>query len=106
MRDSVRRYDSVARYGGEEFLIVLPGCDPSNALGHAERMRAVVARIAVETPHGLVRPTMSLGVAVADNHIRPDAFGLIQAADVALYRAKHDGRNRVEFALPTELTAV
>lgn len=73
MRDSVRRYDSVARYGGEEFLIVLPGCDRSNAVGHAERMRAAVARIAVETPKGKIQPTMSLGVAVADSHTVSDA---------------------------------
>lgn len=106
MRDSVRRYDSVARYGGEEFLIVLPGCDRSNAVAHAERMRAAITRVAVETPNGIVRPTMSLGVAVADGQIVPDAFALIQAADIALYRAKHAGKNRVELAMTSELATL
>lgn len=106
LRDSVRRYDSVGRFGGEEFLILLPGCDRSNALGHAERIRAAIARIVVETPTGIVRPTMSLGVAVFDNHSAPDASALIKAADIALYRAKHGGRNRVEFAASTEPIAI
>jgi diguanylate cyclase (GGDEF)-like protein len=106
MRESVRRYDSVGRYGGEEFLIVLPGCDRGNAAAHAERMRAAISQLVVETTRGEIRPTISLGVAVSDHCTGPDASDLIQAADVALYRAKNGGRNRVELATSTELIAI
>ena len=106
MRDSVRRYDSVGRFGGEEFLIVLPGCDRANAMGHAERLRESVSRIIVETPIGSVRPTLSLGVASSDCLNVTEAAGLIEAADAALYRAKRGGRNRVDLAPALELPMV
>ena len=88
LRGSVRRYDSVGRYGGEEFLIVLPGCEQSNALAHAERLRKAVEGLVVETPTATIRLSMSFGVAIADERSTSDSFDLIQAADVALYRAK------------------
>jgi diguanylate cyclase (GGDEF)-like protein len=99
MRNSVRRYDAVGRYGGEEFLIVLPGCDESNAVSHAERLRAAVCRVTVETAAASVHPSVSLGVVVSNRHTSLDIGDLIQAADAALYRAKHGGRNRVELSL-------
>ena len=102
MRDSVRRYDAVGRYGGEEFLIVLPGCDESNAVSHAERLRAAVRRVTVETSLASVHPSISLGVAVSNRHTSLDIGDLIQAADAALYRAKNAGRNRVEVGLAVE----
>ena len=82
--NSVRRYDAVGRYGGEEFLIVLPGCDESNAVSHAERLRAAVGRVAVETPLASIHPSVSLGVVVSNRHSSLDIGDLIQAADAAL----------------------
>jgi diguanylate cyclase (GGDEF)-like protein len=98
MRGSVRRYDAVGRYGGEEFLIVLPGCDESNAVSHAERLRAAICRVTVETSLASVHPSMSVGVVVSNRQTSLDIGDLIQAADAALYRAKHAGRNRVELS--------
>jgi two-component system chemotaxis response regulator CheY len=103
MRESVRRYDAVGRFGGEEFVIVFPGCDTANAVSHAERLRAAVSRVVVETPRGNVSPTISLGVVVAHQQASPDASDAIEAADMALYRAKQGGRNRVELGTSAEL---
>lgn len=99
MRNALRRYDAIGRYGGDEFLIVLPGCDESNSVSHAERLRAAVSRIVVETPSGSIQVKISLGVVISDRHSSLDVGELIQAADAALYRAKHEGRDRVEFSL-------
>jgi diguanylate cyclase (GGDEF)-like protein len=97
MRKVARRYDSVGRYGGEEFLIILPGCDEANAASHAERLRGAVGELQLETPLGPVRPTISLGVAVTNAQSPTVGDILVQTADAALYCAKRNGRNRVQF---------
>jgi diguanylate cyclase (GGDEF)-like protein len=106
MRGAIRRYDSLGRYGGEEFLFVLPGCDRATATSHAERLRATLNEVVIQVPQGQVKPSISMGVAVADAQNHSVAADLIHAADVALYRAKHAGRDRVEFADVAELSAV
>jgi two-component system, cell cycle response regulator len=103
MRESVRRYDSVGRYGGEEFLVVLPGCDLSNTASHAERLRAAVNKIIVDTTGDPIVPSISVGVSVSEPNTTHDAFDLIHAADDALYRAKRNGRNRVELGEIAEI---
>ena len=92
----VRPYDSVGRYGGEEFLIVLPGCDLQSARTRAEQIRLLISERSLQEQS--VSVTLSLGVSAACEPTDPQ--NLLRAADEALYRAKKDGRNRVEMSSP------
>jgi diguanylate cyclase (GGDEF)-like protein len=97
---SVRSYDFVGRYGGEEFLVVLNNCSSSQALARAEAVRNGIANHPVETSRGALPITMSLGVLASRNwNLRP-VEEILSEADVALYRAKSDGRNCVRLANP------
>jgi len=105
MRALLRPYDAIGRYGGEEFLTVLPGCTSQDAFKLAERLRISMSQEPIVIPGGTIAVTSSLGVAASDTIAILDAPALIQAADTALYRAKAGGRNRVELATVTDLTA-
>ena len=94
LRAQVRPYDSIGRYGGEEFLVVAPNCSPTHALTLAERLRTSVANQLIKTDAGMIPITLSLGVVTGKCQLSVDA--LFELADEALYRAKHNGRNRVE----------
>ena len=105
--------EPVGRMGGEYFAVVLdcPFTDPEAAVRHcenfAEELRRRIAAIHIPAEHGIIRPTMSIGIA----RIREDEdFGRLYArADKALYLAKAAGRNRVvdesRFDLDAEPTA-
>ncbi len=102
----VRSYDWIGRYGGEEFLIVVPGCDSSNLVNLAERLRLAVFSNPVPTDAGAVSVSVSLGLAFVMEGQDGDASceSLLHRADDALYAAKKNGRNRVESA-PMSLSA-
>jgi diguanylate cyclase (GGDEF)-like protein len=97
LRDALRPGDTIGRVGGEEFLCLLPGASEEDALQVAERLRrAVLAIDCRDLPPGLA-PSISIGVTGYIPAV--DSFDLLcQRADHALYRAKQNGRNRVERA--------
>lgn len=84
--EEIRATDLAARYGGEEFTVILPDTSLKNALGVADRIRS-----AVEMGTGV---SVSIGVASFQSDM--DALKFLDKADEALYRAKQNGRNRVE----------
>ncbi|RYZ86599.1 MAG: GGDEF domain-containing protein [Proteobacteria bacterium] len=94
LKMGVRGGDIVARYGGEEMAAILPGASLETALVVAERLRAHVAEIIVESDLGPVRFTTSVGVSTLPTDAT-EMEALIGCADQALYRAKREGRNRV-----------
>jgi diguanylate cyclase (GGDEF)-like protein/putative nucleotidyltransferase with HDIG domain len=95
-REELREYDVPSRFGGEEFAILLPETTPEEAFEIALRIRRAVAasEFTLETSGEPIRATISLGVASYPRD-GDDANELIHQADVAVYRAKLQGRNRV-----------
>lgn len=96
VRRGLRSYDVAARYGGEEFVLLLPETPLSEAQAIAERLRAEVQdHIFNGSLQGQVI-TISLGVATYPSSRIEGIDSLFRQADEALYRAKQNGRNRVE----------
>ena len=88
--------DILARYGGEEFAIILPQTDRTGAATVGEEIRKAIAKLAIPHLNSLADSVVTVSVGVATTI--PDAEnyeGAIEAADLALYRAKKQGRNRV-----------
>jgi diguanylate cyclase (GGDEF)-like protein len=99
-----RAEDHIARYGGEEFTLLLPGSDATAAERIGEELRQAVMDLMIENLDSPVTPvvTISVGIASSVPEYGQDAKDLLAAADAALYKAKHRGRNRVESsAIPT-----
>ncbi|MEV5408531.1 GGDEF domain-containing protein [Thermopolyspora sp. NPDC052614] len=94
LRSQVREYDVVGRFGGEEFVVLLPNTEVVEARSVAERLRMHVANMAVPVNDVSITVTVSAGVAVMNLH-GEDLLDLLAAADLALYRAKELGRDRV-----------
>lgn len=99
---ALRDTDMVARYGGEEFMVLLPNTGKEEAISLAHRLLQVIRDEAIEhqhNPNGKI-VTVSIGVASAVPGKDQSVKALIDAADKALYRAKANGRGRVENGSP------
>ncbi|NQD36451.1 diguanylate cyclase [Permianibacter sp. IMCC34836] len=94
LKEQARASDIPCRYGGEEFLFVLPHANTATAVERAEQWRRAFEQLAVPFGTLSLRATLSAGVASYPGHGRT-AAALIDAADRALYDAKHQGRNRI-----------
>ena len=96
VRAHLRAADVVARYGSEEFLVVMAGAVPEDAAMVAERLRLAISGAPVPVDAKLLSITASIGI--AGGGIGAEADDVLAAADAALYRAKRNGRDRVEVA--------
>ncbi len=108
LQSVTRKEDCLARYGGEEFCIMLSGTNEAGAVLLAERIRLLYLALRIQWNNEILKGTLSAGV--ADSR----AFGanlsaMVGAADMALYRAKNEGRNRTvaysEYELKREYAA-
>jgi two-component system, cell cycle response regulator len=108
LKADLRPYDLVGRYGGEEFILILPGCPLETGARRADEIRKIVGKDPICTPFGTTSATVSMGVTATSTKfggvIRREGSvaELLHQADVSLYNAKKNGRNRIEIALPPE----
>lgn len=103
---TIRSADLAARYGGEEFVILMPETDAARAYEASERLRKAVEStpFRITAPQESLSKTISIGYATMEPNDTPES--LLKRADLALYEAKHGGRNKVcplprdSYALP------
>lgn len=92
LANRLRGYDGVSRYGGEEFLIILPSTDTDAAAAIAEELRSEIAKLNFDFEEKI---SMSFGISSITNDDENYQI-VVQRADEALYKAKSNGKNRVE----------
>ncbi|HEU4951087.1 MAG TPA: diguanylate cyclase [Holophagaceae bacterium] len=100
LREATRLTDHAARMGGEEFLLLCPNTDATGAAVLAEGLRARFEALVHEEGGERIRVTASFGVSASEPGAPVEAARLLRRSDRALYRAKAEGRNRVEVWVP------
>ncbi|MDQ7083057.1 MAG: GGDEF domain-containing protein [Aquificota bacterium] len=95
VKNSVREADYVIRFGGEEILVLLMDVKENMSEKVAEKIRRNVESRTIEFSGGVIRKTVSIGVSEFPKDCEGKIWRCIKFADVALYRAKEEGRNRV-----------
>jgi two-component system cell cycle response regulator len=96
VRKSIRGIDLACRYGGEEFVVVMPETDTAVAAVVAERIRRRIASEPFPIRQGSTAIDVTISVGIAALSAADDnGLTILKRADIALYRAKRDGRNRV-----------
>jgi diguanylate cyclase (GGDEF)-like protein len=93
LMDTQRSTDVSGRYGGEEFVIILIDTSEESALFFAERLRKKIEALTIEYDDNRINYTVSLGIAEYRHDLK-DYNEWLEHADLALYEAKHSGRNR------------
>lgn len=97
--ERTRKSDISARYGGEEFIVLLPEIALDGAVQAAEKLRQQIGSLKFETDAvGAFPVTVSVGVASTSARRYADGYAVVKDADLALYKAKGSGKNRVEFS--------
>jgi len=91
IKESIREMDIAVRYGGEELGVIFPNIDKESAMLIAERIRKNIEAAFEHNWH------ITISCGVADSYDKEDIESLINAADEALYRAKENGKNQVQF---------
>ena len=99
LKTNTRSSNICSRFGGEEFLLVLTHAEKANVEVAIGRIREQLETQAFRFGDANLRVTASFGVSGFQAGSPPDFAALVNQADVALYSAKHRGRNRVEFAV-------
>lgn len=95
LKSAVREQDTVSRQGGDEFILVLPDTDADGAAHLAEKLLGVIAqRYRIEQHELTITPSIGIAMYPGDGE---DFESLLKCSDVAMFRAKHDGRNNYQF---------
>lgn len=89
-----REHDIVARIGGEEFAVIAPFASDTQIGPFAERYCDAIRKLKIEVNNVVISPTVSIGVAISSETLE-DERSLIKAADMRLYEAKNQGRDRI-----------